>query len=475
MNTELSIIGITNEEGSLNFDARRLINWYAATGLINARTKTACFPAPGRLLAVDLSGSSVRGLLEKNDALYAVKDDRFYTVTTALVATNRGALLTSTGRVSMASNGLEVMVVDGTYGYIYTIATGAFAQITDGDFPANPLYVTFQDGYFLVAFVDKVYASDLLAGSSWNALSFASPEGDPDNLVAIMSDHRDLVLLGRDTIEFFYNAGTTPFSFSRNTGAFVQKGIDARFSLCQGDNSIFWLGRSPQGKGLPLKLDGYSPQVIGTPAINERIARYAVTSDAIGYIYQEAGHEFWVLTFPTADETLVYDATSSAALGINIWHERAKFGGGRDIANCYAAFNGKHVIGDYASGKLYYQSQDYLDDNGTLIQRTLISEHYHASGLTLFVDELELLMEMGVGLITGNYTEPKVTIEISRDYGHTYESYGTHSIGAIGEYTRRVIIRQLGRARNFTMRLTLCEPVRAYLLAARVKTRIGTS
>jgi hypothetical protein len=475
-NIELDFLGVSNKERSLIFDARQSINWFASAGMMSSRKKIMLMPTAGLLLAVDLSGNAIRGELEKNNVLYVVKDDAFYTVDTAMSGTNRGSLLTSTGKVTLVSNGIEVIVVDGTYGYIYNIASATFTRITDGDFPANPLYVTYQDGYFLVVFVDRIMASDLLAGSSWNALSFASAESDPDNIVAAISDHRELIIFGRDTTEFFYNAGTTPFAFARNTSGYLEKGCAARFSIAKGDNSIFWLGRSQQGDGLVLKLEGYNPQVISTVSVNNRISAFlknARIDDAIGFVFQEGGHEFYQLTFPTANETLVYDATSSAQLGVPIWHDRASYGVGRHIANACANFNGKIVVGDYASGKLYYQSQDYLDDNGTVIQRTLISEHFHASGNWVFGDELNILAETGVGLITGDYTDPQCTIEISRDGGHTYESYGPRSIGAIGDYKHEIQERRLGRARCFTLRLTISDPVRAYVLGARVRSRIG--
>lgn len=472
-NAELDFLGASNKERSLIFDARQSINWFAAMGIVSARKKILLMPTAGLLEAVDLSGNQIRGELEKNDVLYVVKDNKFYTINTAITGTDRGNLLTSSGHVSMASNGIEVMVVDGNYGYTYNIASATLTQITDPDFPANPLYVTYQDGYFLVAFVDKIMASDLLAGSSWNALSFASAESDPDNIVAAISDHRELIVFGRDTTEFFYNAGTTPFAFARNTSGYLEKGCLARHSIAKGDNSIFWLGRSQQGDGLVLKLEGYNPQVISTNAINERISRYSRKDDAIGFVFQEAGHEFYQLTFPTANETLVYDATSSAQMGMPIWHDRSSYGIGRHRANCCANFNGKIIVGDYASGKLYYQSQDYLDDNGTIIQRRLISEHFHANGNWVFTDELNILAETGVGLITGDYTDPQATIEISRDGGHTYESYGPRSIGAIGQFRHEIQERRLGRARSFTLRFTISDPVRAYIMGARVRSRVG--
>jgi hypothetical protein len=474
MDSELSFVGVTSTSRSVNFDARRMVNWFAHSSLEGSRTKLLAMPTPGLSLAVDLSGSAMRGLFQFNNVLYAVKDNKLYSINTSFTATERGTLNTSTGIVHMACNGTEVLIVDGTTGYIFTILSAGFAQISDPDFPANPITCAYQDGYFFVNTTQYTYASDLLAGTVWNALSFASAESDPDALVAIASDHRELILFGKNTTEFFYNNGASPFPFTRNTGAFLQKGCLAPHSIAQGDNSLFWLSSSPQGEGLVMKLEGYSPVVVSTPEIGEAIARFTTKDDAIGYVYMEGGHEFYRLTFPTANVTYVYDSTMSAIVGQAMWHEASSFNIGRHIANCYAFFNGNHIIGDYASGKLYKMSQDYLDDDGTIIQRYIVCQHQHVSGLLLFIDELEILMECGVGNQTGSYTEPLITLEISRDGGHVWGSYGTVPIGKVGEYRQRVVYRRMGRCRDVLFRLTLSAPVRAYVMGARARFRTGT-
>ncbi len=475
-NIDLAFVSVSNKERSVSFDARRIVNWFPAAGLQRSRGKVAAYPTPGLLEAFTVgTAAAARCSLDYNGVGYFVVDGTFYTVSNTYTVTSRGSLLTTTGRVSIACNGVEVIVVDGSYGYIYTIATGSFARITDVDFPSNPLTVTCQDNYFLVNTDSSIYASDLLAGSSWNALSFGTAEGDPDKIEAVVSDHREVFVFGQKTVEVLYNAGSTPFAFARQTGVYIQNGCAARFSVAKGDNTLFFLSKGEQGRCQVIRLAGrYTPEVISTPAVSEVFGRFQTVSDAFGYVYQEGGHEFYVLTFPQERQTWALDLTTSAALGQYVWHERSSYTHGRHLANTYMFFNDKHVVGDYCSGKFYFMSQDYLDDNGLLIQRSIISEHYHNTNLTLFLDELEIIMEVGVGLITGEYTEPKGTLEVSRDGGKTWQSYGTRTLGKMGEYEHRVVWRRnLGKARVFTFRYSITDPVRAYVLGARSNYRVG--
>jgi hypothetical protein len=99
-------------------------------------------------------------------------------------------------------------------------------------------------------------------------------------------------------------------------GAFIQHGCAAKYSVAQMGDALFWLSQDKQGGNVVLKGQGYQAERISTHAIEVAIASYAVKSDAIGYTYQQEGHQFYVLTFPTADRTWVYDLVTGE------WHER---------------------------------------------------------------------------------------------------------------------------------------------------------
>jgi hypothetical protein len=72
------------------------------------------------------------------NSLYVVHRGTFWEVNNAGVATNRGSLLTTTGRVYFADNGTKIMVVDGSFGYTFDTSTPAtpIAQIVDADYVA---------------------------------------------------------------------------------------------------------------------------------------------------------------------------------------------------------------------------------------------------------------------------------------------------------------------------------------------------
>lgn len=461
---------------SLNINAQRSVNFYPV--IIKSLHKSVyepptivMYPSPGKSLFTDLVGSSVRGAYEYNGTLYTVCDTHFYSVDTAGAKTSLGTLFTNAGSVSIQCNTAQIAISDGHYGYTYNLTSGAFANITDSNFPgAGVTNFAEHDGYMYgnINNSRRTIQSTILDASTWPALAYNDQLTFPDNLTGIFSDQREVFIHGRKGTEVRYDAGSTPFALEKVQNVTIQTGLAAVFSWAKIDNSFFWLTQDERGRGFVVRLNGYTPIIISTAAVNEAIQSYSTISDAIGFAYKEGNSQFYQLTFPTANVTWVYDAST------NEWHEKSSFGIGRDIANCYAFFNGKHVIGDYNSGKLYYLSQDYLDEAGGIIQRIRTCQHQQAQGRVLFLFELWVDIEMGVGLNSGQGSEPLATLEISKDGGHTWVSYGTASMGKIGEYRRRMTWRPKCRARIFTFRLTISDPVRCYILGANAVVKVGS-
>ena len=92
------------------------------------------------------------------------------------------------------------------------------------------------------------------------------------------------------------------------------------------------------------------------------INTFARIDDAIAYAYQKNGHSFYVLIFPTANKTIVYDASIQDP--DMAWSIRETYNLGRDRATCHTfAFN-KHLVGDSQSGKIFELDENTHTDGG---------------------------------------------------------------------------------------------------------------
>jgi len=278
----------------------------------------------------------------------------------------------------------------------------------------------------------------------FNALDFASADGSPDGVVAINVDHRQMWVFGTDSTEVWYNAGLANFPLTNIQGAFNEIGCVAAFSVAKLDNTLFWLGTDARGQGIVYRAQGYAAARVSTHAIEYAIAQYGNISDALAYTYQEEGHSFYVLTFPSANATWVYDVATQA------WHERAGFVNGnftRHRSNCQCNFGGNIIVGDFENGNIYTLDLGVYADNGQP-QKWLRSWRALPTGQNNLKrtaqHTLQLECESGTGLNDGQGSDPAVMLRWSDDGGHTWSNEHWSYMGKIGQYYKRVFWRRLG-------------------------------
>jgi len=395
------ILGSTYVARSVNAADARMVNLFPE--IVPEAGKEPAFlnRAPGLELLATIGSGPIRGVWAfspQDGVAFVVSGTELYKINNSYTATLLGTVAGS-GPVSMSDNGTQLFIAANGPSYIYNNTTNAFGQITDPDFP-GAVTVCYLDGYFVFNEPNsqKLWVTALLDGTSIDPLEFASTEGSPDGLIAVAANFREVWAFGTNSIEVWYDSGATDFPLQRIQGAFNELGCAAPYSVAKMDNGMFWLGRDRRGQGMVYRANGYTGQRISTHAVEWQIQQYSDISDAIAYTYQQDGHSFYVLIFPTGNATWVYDAATGA------WHERAGWVNGdftRHRSNCQMAFNNQIVVGDYANGNLYAFDLDVYADNGS-IQKWLRSWRALPTGQNNLKrtahHSLQLDCESGVGL-----------------------------------------------------------------------------
>lgn len=336
------ILGSSYVARSVNAADGRMVNLFPEVVPDGGKEPAFLQRAPGLRLVATVGEGPIRGMWRFGDYLYVASGGKLYSVDGNFAVTELG-LINGSGPVSMTDNGTQLFVACNPDAFIYNASTGVFAQVTDPDFP-GAVTVGYLDGYFVFNEPNsqRFWVTSLNDGSAVDPLDFASAEGNPDNIVSLMVDHREVWLFGNNTIEVWYNAGAPDFPLQRIQGAFMETGCLAPYSVAKLDNSVFWLGSDARGNGLAYRNNGYNAVRISTHAVEWQIQQYGVLNDAVGYSYQQDGHSFYVLTFPTAQATWVFDVSTGA------WHERAAWDGAqfrRHRSNCQANFAGQVLVG----------------------------------------------------------------------------------------------------------------------------------
>lgn len=472
----LNLVGGSYPAASPAFDSQRCINLIPeASESGTSKTIAFLYGSPGLTVPlVTLAGTTgVRGCLRFSpDVAVVVVGGNVYKVNTAFVGTLIGVIDVGTTPVSMASNGLVVMLVTGPKGYTVDPIAGTVVEIVSAAFSGADR-VDFIDQFFVF---NKPGTGLLqitgLGTTTIDPLDFASAEGAPDLLLAPLVNNLEVWLFGGTSVEIFFNSGNADFPLQRIQGAFIQQGCAAKLSPQKIGGNIFWLTADESGQGMVAQAQGYGWLRISTHAVETAISKYSRIDDAIGLTYQKRGHTFYALIFPTGNWCWTYD------LSTKLWHERmwrnpADASYNRPRPQCLMAFAGKIVVGDWENGNLYEWSDEQYTDNGNPLLAIRVTPTISQPDNALqFFGALWVDVEAGVGLSgVGQGTDPQLLVDWSHDGGVSFpaDTYHAVPLGKIGERKRRARVRRGGKGYQRTYRFTIADPVKRVMLGADVE------
>lgn len=438
---------------SLIASAQRSVNLYAEHNPQDSPFPATYYLTPGLTTIATAAQSSWRQLYTAtNGVTYGVCGNTLYEITGGFALTSRGTISSTLGPVSMVDNGLQILIVDGSSsGWAFDFGTLLTTPVSDPAFYGGDR-VDLVDGFFVLnrPGTNQFYISGFLS-TTFDPLDFAAKTGFSDKLVAVAVAKRQIFLIGQQTTEVWYNSGGATFPFTRMPGAFVQFGCSGAATVQQVDGSVYWLSRSPQGECLVLRTENYERARISTFAIEQEFQSYANVADATSYTYQQGGHTFYVLNFPSANKTWVFDLATSE------WHERTFMDGSgqenRQRANCHAQLNGVAIVGDWQSGKLYKLDSNVYTDDGAPIHRIRSFPHLLDNANRVMYKTLIADMEVGQGLpVTG--APPEIRLRWSDTKGFSWGSYIAQDLGARGDFLNCIQFQRLGMARDRVFELS---------------------
>ncbi len=471
---KFNFLGGQHKGFSPNQNTQETVNMFLEVDS-SEENKLTLYRVDGKKDFIELPKSPIYNMAEFRGVLYAVAGDSLYKITESVSGYSYSLLgaVDLTLNVTIAANNAGQLCFNSSYtnkAYVLDTNTDTLTQITDPAFYGSPR-VDYLDGYgvFVKPNSQQFYISALNDFSTFDALDFASDEADPDNLVTFIVDHRELILFGERVSTVWFNSGDATFPLSRREGAEMEVGCAAALSVAKLDNTVFFLGRNVYGQGLVYKLNQYSPQIISNRGIEHMINSFSRIDDAIAYAYQKNGHSFYVLTFPTANKTLVYDASiqdNDAA-----WSVRETYGLGRDRASCYAFSFGKHLVGDFVSGVLYELDDETHFDGDLPIEWSRTTAHIVSDYKRVKHKEVVLNFQTGVGLEDGS--DPLVYLTYSDDGGHSYITPREASLGVIGQRKNRVMWSRLGQSRDRVYKVFGSAPVKTVFISGFIDVEVG--
>lgn len=499
----IKIIGGAYEGRSRN-NIQELINMYVEYDNYGGQDSTELRGTPGLTEWFDSSTTDqVRGFDIYQNQLWCVIGDTLYYIDGPSTAggskTEKGTIDTSEGRVQIENNGSDLAVCDGQYVYNLTycvtdqgnitvsnflaLAAGSFgdyytftdsgsgitagqigvlnndisATITAADYSIFDAttdttlvkkrtagYLTQQDTWFIISVPNSGSALATTDPSDWTGAASIAAERNPDYIISMISDHRELILFGDRSIEVNYTTGSAVLPFAPVSGGYLEIGCGAKNSVVKMNNQVYFLDDNNQIR----RLTGLQADIISTPSISYQISELSDTQEAIGYSYSIEGHFVYVITFDESDITYCFDSTTG------LWYKWSTGGyNKRHTSNCFIRYSGVNLVGDKSNGKIYKIDPDSRTDDGTSIYRERTTQYITNRPRNTFFDKLILWIQTA----TEPGDDPQIMLDWSDDYGNTYSTIRQESVGKSGEFNIPVEFCALGSAKDRVFRIRITD------------------
>jgi hypothetical protein len=458
---KIPLLGGTGEEDEADVSSQLTQNWYVHKSR-SGKSKIVLYPTPGLIEFTDIGIGSIRGQIEYDENLFIVSNNELYEINSIGTGVLRGTLNTSVGRVEMAhngpDNGQQILIVDGTNGYIYDSSTTTLTPIADADFPQTATHCEFFDGYFIVndpSVTGQFTKSASYDGTTWATLEIATAERSPDKLQGLIVSNRQLWLIGTHTAEKWFNSGALDFPFEPDQSGFSEWGTIAPYSIVESSGMTFWLSQNDDGAGLIVATAGGTPQVIASPEVSSEIGDITDITDCYSYTYQYKQHNMIVFTFPSGQKTFVYDMLTQE------WHTWSSKTLGYHRSSGHTYVFGKHLVGSPIDGKIYQLDWSTYTDDGDQITRIRRSQNIHGDDKAIRHHGVWIDIKEGVGDATT--TDPQLLLRF-KDSNGSWSNYKARSMGKIGEYNKKLIWRKMGRSKDRVYEISCTDPVNAVLV-----------
>jgi hypothetical protein len=397
-------------------------------------------------------GAEYRGCLVTADAReFVVAGNTLYETTTG-AAVSRGTMLTSAGPVCLCAGETQLVVVDGASGYVLTLTTNAFGQITDPDW-RGAMWVTVVNGTFIFVPPDnqeQFYISAIDDAATLDALDFSSADASPGAIVTHRTFKQETYFFKPFSTEVWIYDGEADFPLVRYNSTPIAVGCVGLQACIQAADSLIFVGRVERGTGTVFIMNGHQPVRISTTAVENDLGADGVDlSQCTMWSQHKEGAEYVCISAPGMRTSWCWDAATKQ------WHERAEL----DVDGQFKAFrvaavtclNGVHHA--FAGSAMYRMSDSiYQIGDDPLVRARTWPHLTNPSMEPITIRGIELGCTTGYG--------GQIMLRISKDGGYTFGAWLLRSLGAIGQWMQRVRWLMLGASRDpvFEVRVTDAVP-----------------
>lgn len=461
-----------NPERSGTIDAEATVNLFHQTVQADGAAKQGYLIGTPGLRPLGTAATTIgRGIFTQDGQAWTVIGTQLYPCTVApfVLGASLGTIPDDGSPVSFACNGdggRQLVIVGGGVLKVLNLTTNLLSPAVVLPLTRAPVMVGFLDAYFLLSEKDSLitWFSTIENGLIWDALDFFTRSTASDHSVGLVCAFSRAWVFGSESYEAYEDTGDADNPFQPIKGSLSAVGCVGPWTITVGANTIRFVGANSRSGPAAYRLDNYAATRISTPAMDKMLAAATTLATAESLYYEAEGHVFYAITVPAygvAGITVVSDELERQ------WHVRSAWNAtlGREErwrVRGHAFVGQTHVVGSWDSGSIWALDLDTYDDDGAILRARRRAPYLGKENDYAFLDAFELGVENGVGLTSGQGSDPQVELLVSKDSAHTWFSAGNASLGPMGEYDDRTYWTRLGQARvdRLVLEVVITDPVK---------------
>ena len=359
-------------------------------------------------------GAIGRGTHKVNDVLYQVAGNTLYSIASNGTRTTIGSI-TGSDPVVMDNDGENLIITTGGDGYRYNISADTLSLISDVDYePAKSCaYINTQMIYD--GLEGRFQVSDPGSSASINALNYATAESHPDDTIRVYVKDGLLYVFGEESFEIWYNSGIGNPPFDRIEGAVRDIGLISPYAVAKTNDTLYFIGDDK----IVYKMIGYKEQGISSPGIAQIFSSFNMANTTAYHVHFD-DNEIIVFRFPSEGRTFAYSENTDNWFELTTGANEDNYFGNSFI-ECY----GHKLIEDARNGAIYILSPTVYKNIDEVMIRERVSppisgEVINRPGQRLLMDRIRFVVEKGVGIPTGQGSDPQMSVSLSFDGGDSW-------------------------------------------------------
>ena len=331
---------------------------------------------------------------------------------------------------------------------LWVVSGGKIKQVLSNGYPGEtvPGLVILGTFTYVLDTSGLIHCCEADDPYTWPLLNVVGADYEADPGVALTKYLNYVVAFGTYTTQFFYDAGNpvgSPLRPYLNANSRV--GCAAAATVVDMGPTIMWVGRTLQYNRQVFRMNGMTPEVVSTPAI-DKLLNATGWSAPYATSYYADGHNFYLLSSTSAAYSWAYDTST------NEWFKWTDPTGGNPLPFVGSASNldlNGFMVQSYTSGYIYLVSTSYTSDDGAGFPVELVTAKVDFGNNAMkFFGGTQLICDQNTGT---------ALIDSSDDDGRSYGPTRT-----VDTSTQRPILYRCGagRRRHWRIRMTNTEVMR---------------